>query len=282
MGLAQLCQKLRLQSSHPSRHGQNGQLAERARIRLVAEMKSIHNDPKLKAYGSPRMTSELHDRGWTCSENTVATLMQQHGLVAKGAKTFKPPKTTTVDKSAKYSPNQLDDQKSKHFAEVLIADITYIPTKEGWLYLSVVIDLYSRAVLGYQTSGAMPASIVTEALQKAINQWSIPRGLSIFHSDRGSQYSSHLLRNQLKAHDFNQSMSGKGNCYDNATCESFFSTLKREMLPDCGYFETREEAKSHIFEHIEGFYNTRRKHSSLGYQSPLEFIKENNQLELTA
>ena len=110
------------------------------------------------------MTSELHDRGWTCSENTVATLMQQHGLVAKGAKTFKPPKTTTVDKSAKYSPNQLDDQKSKHFAEILIADITYIPTKEDWLYLSVVIDLYSRAVLGYQTSGAMLASIVTEAL----------------------------------------------------------------------------------------------------------------------
>ena len=103
-----------------------------------------------------------------------------------------------------------------------------------------------------------------------------------FHSDRGSQYSSHLLRNQLKAHDFNQSMSGKSNCYDNATFESFFSTLKREMLPDCGYFETREEAKNHIFEHIKGFYNTRRKHSSLGYQSPLEFIKENNQLELTA
>ena len=128
----------------------------------------------------------------------------------------------------------------------------------------------------------MPASIVTKALQKAANEWSIPRGLSIFHSDRGSQYSSHLLRNELKSHNFNQSMSGKGNCYDNATYESFFSTLKRETLPDCGYFETLEEAKNHIFEHIEGFYNTRRKHSSLGYKSPLEFIKENNQLELIA
>ena len=252
------------------------------RIRLVAEMKSIHNDPKLKVYGSPRMASELHDRGWKCSENTVAALMQEHRLVAKGAKTFKPPKTTTVDKAAKYSPNKLDDQKSKHFAEILIADITYIPTKEGWLYLSVIIDLYSRAVLGYETSGAMPASIVTEALKKAVNQWSIPRGLSTFHSDRGSQYSSHLLRNELKAHHFSQSMSGKGNCYDNATCESFFSTLKREMLPPCGYFETRLEAKNAIFEHIEGFYNTRRKHSSLGYKSPLEFIKDNNQLALTA
>lgn len=252
------------------------------RIKLLAEIKAIHNDPKLKVYGSPRMTSELHDRGFFCSENTVAKLMQEHKIVAKGAKNFKPPKTTTVDKAAKYSPNKLKSQQSEHFAQILIADITYIPTKEGWLYLSVIIDLYSRAVLGYRTSGAMPATIVTEALQDAVNQWSIPRGISIFHSDRGSQYSSKLLRETLKAQSFTQSMSGKGNCYDNATCESFFSTLKREMLPECGYFESRSEAKAAIFEHIEGFYNTRRKHSSLGNKSPLEFIKATNQLALTA
>ena len=176
----------------------------------------------------------------------------------------------------------MENQTSEHFAKILIADITYIPTKEGWLYLSVIIDLYSRAILGYQISGAMPASIVTEALNAAVTQWSIPRGMSTFHSDRGSQYSSKLLRKELNNHSFEQSMSGKGNCYDNATCESFFSTLKREMLPDCGYFDTRKEAKNAIFEHIEGFYNTRRKHSSLGYKSPLEFIKENNQLALTS
>ena len=128
----------------------------------------------------------------------------------------------------------------------------------------------------------MPASIVTEALNAAVTQWSIPRGMSTFHSDRGSQYSSKLLRKELNNHSFEQSMLEKGNCYDNATCESFFSTLKREMLPNCGYFDTRQEAKDAIFEHIEGFYNTRRKHSSLGYKSPFEFIKENNQLTLTA
>lgn len=118
------------------------------------------------------MTSELKTRGFKSSENTVAKLMSQNGLVAKGAKTFKPPKTTTVDKKAKYSPNRLANQKSQHFGEVLI-DITYIPTK-GWLYLLVVIDLFSRAVLGFHTSGAMPAEIVTNALTKAIDGWSIP------------------------------------------------------------------------------------------------------------
>lgn len=216
------------------------------------------------------------------SENTIAKLMQEHGLVAKGAKTFKAPKTTTVDKSAKYSPNRLKDQTANYFGEVLIADITYIPTKEDWLYLSVVIDLHSRAVLGYQTSGAMPASIVTKALQNAVNDWSIPRGLSIFHSERGCQYTSNELRKELKRYDFTQSMSAKGNCYDNATCESFFSGLKRELLPDCGYFDSRVEAKEAIFEHIASFYNTRRLHSSLGNLSPYEFIKQNNQLALSA
>ena len=251
-------------------------------IRLVAEMKAIHNDPKLKAYGSPRMTAELHSRGFECSKNTVAKLMQENGLVAKGAKTFKPPKTTTVDKSAKYSSNRLENQKATHFGEVLIADITYIPTKEGWLYLSVIIDLFSRAVLGYETSGAMPASIVTKALNKAVNDWSIPRGLSIFHSDRGCQYTSRELREELNKHAFAQSMSAKGNCYDNATCESFFSGFKRELLPDCGYFNSRDEAKEAIFEHIESFYNTRRRHTSLGNLAPYEFIKQQSQLALSA
>lgn len=252
------------------------------RIRLIAEMKAIHKDKKLKVYGSPRMVQELKDRGFDCSQNTVAKLMKQNGIVAKGAKPFKPPKTTTVDQKAKYSPNRLENQKAKYFGEVLIADITYIPTKEGWLYLSVVIDLFSRAVLGFQTSGAMPATIVTDALDHAVNEWGIPRGLSIFHSDRGSQYSSQLLRERLNTHAFEQSMSAKGNCYDNATCESFFSGLKREFLPDCGYFETRKEAESEVFEHIEAFYNTKRKHSSLGNVSPCEYIKQHNQLALTA
>lgn len=280
---SELCRAFGVSRSGYRHHFSSNMTQQRAKqIQLVAAMKVIHRDLKLKVYGSPRMTAELQSRGFSCSQNTVAKLMNKHGLVAKGAKTFKPPKTTTVDKAAKYSPNRLENQKSKHFAEVLIADITYIPTKEGWLYLSVVIDLFSRAVLGFETSGAMPAGIVTGALQKAINDWKIPRGLSTFHSDRGSQYTSQLLRKQLQANAFDQSMSAKGNCYDNATCESFFSTLKRELLPECGYFETRLEAEEKLFEHIESFYNTRRRHSSLGNVSPYEFITQHNQLALTA
>jgi transposase InsO family protein len=210
---SELCRAFGVSRSGYRHHFSPSMTQQRAKqIQLVAAMRAIHRDLKLKVYGSPRMTTELQARGFGCSENTVARLMNQHGLAAKGAKTFKPPKTTTVDKKAKYSPNKLVNQKSQHFGEVLIADITYIPTKEGWLNLSVVIDLFSRAVLGFQTSGAMPAGIVTDALQKAIDDWNIPRGLSTFHSDRGSQYTSQLLRKQLHANAFEQSMSAKGNC----------------------------------------------------------------------
>lgn len=281
--LAELCDAFEVSSSGYRHHHSDHITAKRVQqVKLIAEMKTIHKDPKLKVYGSPRMTEELKDRGFQCSENTVAKLMQENGLVAKGANSFKPPKTTTVDKQAKYSPNRLEDQKASHFAEVLVADITYIPTKQGWLYLSVIIDLYSRAVLGFETSGAMPATIVTSSLNKAVENWSIPRGFSIFHSDRGCQYTSRALRKELEKHAFDQSMSAKGNCYDNATCESFFSTLKRELMPESGYFDTREQAKKAIFEHIESFYNTRRKHSSLGNLSPHAFIQKHNQLALSA
>jgi len=279
----EVCNAFSVSTSGYRHHVSDKMTSQRAnQIRLIAEMKAIHNDQKLKSYGSPRMTTELQSRGFDCSENTVAKLMHENSLVAKGAKTFKPPKTTTVDKTAKYSPNKLENQSSNHFGEILIADITYIPTKEGWLYLSVIIDLYSRAVLGYETSGAMPASIVTKALNQAVDTWAIPRGLSTFHSDRGSQYTSKELRKELDKHAFQQSMSTKGNCYDNATCESFFSGFKRELLPDCGYFNSRQEAKEAIFEHIESFYNTRRRHTSLDNLSPYDFIKQQNQLALSA
>ena len=128
----------------------------------------------------------------------------------------------------------------------------------------------------------MPASIVTKALNQAVEDWRIPRGLSIFHSDRGCQYTSKELRKELKKHDFSQSMSAKGNCYDNATCESFFSTFKRELLPECGYFNSREEAREEIFEHIHSYYNTIRRHTSLGNLSPYQYIKEQNQLAQSA
>ena len=279
----EVCAAFGVSRSGYNHHTSDKMTQQRAnRIRLIAAMKAVQNDPKLRVYGSPRMTDELKAQGFECSENTIAKLMKEHGIHAKGARTFKPPKTTTVDKKAKHKENLLANQHAGHFAEVLVADITYIPTKEGWEFLSVVMDLYSRAILGFETSGTMPASIVTNSLQQAVDNWHLPRGLSIFHSDRGSQYTSNAVNEALKKQAFKQSMSAKGNCYDNATCESFFSTLKRELLPECGYFETRQEAREAIFEHIESFYNTRRRHSSLGNISPYEYIKKHNQLALIA
>lgn len=256
--------------------------SRKRKIEIVAEMKEIHKDEELKTYGSPRMTDELKERGHSLCENTTAKWMREESLVAKGSKPFKPPKTTTPDPQAKYSPNLLKDKTPTRLGEMLISDITYIRTKEGWMYLAVVLDLHSRAVLGWQLEKRMPAKLVVRALQEAMGNWSIDPTKAIFHSDRGSQYTSKKLRNQLARYKITQSMSGTGNCYDNATCESFFSSLKREMMPECGYFENAFHARTTIFKHIEGFYNTRRKHTSLGMKSPFQFLKETEENALAA
>lgn len=245
------------------------------KITLISEVKSINNHSKLKVYGSPRMTAELKSRGIVCSKNTVAKLMQEHQIKAKRNTTYKAPRTTVINPQAKYNPNLIKEQKPTYLGQILVNDITYLRTKEGWLYLSTTMDLYSRAILGYSTSSIMPASLVVDSLNKAIDTWQLSRGLSTYHSDRGSQYSSVLLRDELAKQGFKQSMSDKGNCYDNAHAESFFSSLKSEIMPACGYFETRDMATKAVFDYIDGFYNTIRKHSSLGYLSPYEFIQIN-------
>lgn len=252
-----------------------------SRIRLAAEIKAVNNDNKLRVYGSPRMTAELNARGYQCSVNTVAKLMRELGIEARRARPFKP-RTTKVDLAARYSPNSLENQQASRFGETLVSDITYIRTREGWLYLAVVMDLFSRAVIGHQTGTAMPAEIVTRSLEQGVSDWMLDTRATTFHSDRGSQYTSQKLRGQLESLGIRQSMSGKGNCYDNAACESFFSSLKRELMPDCGFFENRREARLAIFEHIEGFYNTRRRHSSLGNIPPVAFIKQHSELAKAA
>jgi len=243
------------------------------RTEVIAEMKTINNDPKLKVYGSPRITRELHQRGFSISENTVAKLMREHGIRSKRKYAFKPPKTTVVDKEARYCENVIKEKPPTRFGQQLVADITYIPTKEGWLYLSVVIDLYTRLVVGWETSGAMPATLVSGSLENATMRWKLNTREATFHSDRGCQYTSNLVKKWLKDRGMIQSMSDRGNCYDNASCESFFSSLKAELMPPCGYFQSRKEARNFLFEHIEGFYNTRRLHSSLNYRSPLAFYQ---------
>ena len=246
-------------------------------------MKHINHDPEMRVYGSPRMTNELRNRGYQISVNTTAKLMKNHGISSKRKWSFKPPKTTQVDKTAKYCDNLIKNHPPQRFGQQIVADITYFPTKEGWLYLSVAMDLYTRMIVGWASSRYMPATLITQTLENATQAWKINTQSMIFHSDRGSQYTSHLVKNWLTKRGVQQSMSDRGNCYDNANCESFFSSLKSEILPECGYFETRKEAHKRIFSYIEGFYNTRRQHSALNYLSPLEFyLQKQNQLALAS
>lgn len=246
---------------------------KRENAALVEEMKEVHRDRHMKNYGSPRMTVELQQRGFECSENRVARLMSSEGIKAPRKSAFRP-KTTIVDSSKKPSPNLLAErEKPSKPGEVLVSDITYVATKEGWLYLAVVIDLYSRAVIGWELAEHMKTSLVTTALARGVLAlhcccW------GIFHSDRGSQYTSKEMRSMLKTLGLKQSMSAKGYCYDNATAESFFATLKREAFPPGCCFDTKAEARVAIFHYLESFYNRRRRHSSLDHMSPAEFLEQ--------
>ena len=225
-----------------------------------------------QTYGSPSITRELNKLGIHCSKNRVARLMKINGIHAITKRRFK---VTT------------DSQHKKPIAEnllkkgiviqqpnsVWVSDITYIWTRERWMYLSVIIDLYSRTIVGWSMRKHLRKELVTEALQMAYNSRKPAPGL-IFHSDRGVQYASGAVRSFLSGHGFLQSMSGKGNCYDNAYAESFFHTLKTELIYQNKY-QTREEARQDIFEYIEVFYNRKRRHSALDYLSPMQFEKKN-------
>jgi putative transposase len=220
-------------------------------------------------YGSPRIHRELVARGVACAENTVAKLMRNAGVRSRAQERFKP-KTTDSRHAQPIAGNILDrefrvDQPDTAWA----ADITYIPTAQGWLYLAVVLDLCTRRVVGWATAGHLKAELAMEALRMALAHRRPPRGV-LHHSDRGSQYASESYRRLLAEHEIEASMSGVGSCYDNAVVESFFSTLKRELVHHTAY-ETHEEAHQSLFEYIEVFYNRQRRHSTLDYRSPAEF-----------
>lgn len=244
--------------------------------KLVEVIQAIHNERFKSAYGSPRMTAELNQRGYVGSENRIARLMREANLNARTRRAFRP-QTTHANSEALASPNLLHKrEKPKAFAEVLVGDITYINTDQGWLYLAVVMDLFSRTILGWKVSPNLATPLVTDALQRAIKTHSLPPG-TIFHSDRGTQYSSNDFRAALAEAGFQQSMSRTANCYDNATCESVFSTLKNEAVPLKGAFSTKAEAERQLFAYIEAFYNTQRLHSSLDFQAPLSFLAKSLQ-----
>ena len=240
---------------------------EMANQQLVAEMRVIHAET-YETYGSPRMCDELNDKGIPCSENRVARLMRKHGIRGKQVRRRKV--TTKANPEAAKAPNLLQQQfAAAEPNTVWCSDISYIWTREGWLYLAVVLDLFSRRIVGWSLAARMTTQLVVDAFTMAVDQRRPPPGL-IHHSDQGSQYTSHAYQALLQKHKCRVSMSGRGNCYDNAVVESFFGTLKMERVFDTHY-QTREAAKTDIFFYIEAFYNRRRRHSANGSLSPVAY-----------
>ena len=240
---------------------------EQRRDALVVEIRAIHAEVKAR-YGSPRIHAELVARGHDCCVNTVAKLMHDNDIRAKTARKFK--NTTDSNHSLPVAENLLGRQFTPPEAnEVWLADITYIPTREGWLYLAAVEDLYSRRVVGWAMAEHMESRLVVDALGMAVQRRLPDEGL-LAHSDRGSQYASEHYQGLLDKHGIACSMSRRADCWDNAPMESFFASLKKELVHDAD-FATRAEARAAIFEYIEVFYNGQRRHSSLGYVSPAEY-----------
>ena len=229
--------------------------------------------PKKRVYGSPRMVVELNDKGLPCGRNRVARIMKNNGVKARIKRKFK--QTTVSCHDNPVAPNLLDQKFDSDAPDkVYAADITFIWTTEGWLYLAIVLDLFSRMVIGWTVSSRITNDLVADALNKAISSRKPKKGL-IVHSDRGSQYTGYEYRKLLAKHGFIQSMSGAGNCYDNAVAESFFHTIKTESVSFEKY-QTRAQAKTSLFDYIELFYNRERRHSKLGYLSPWNYEQKNS------
>lgn len=242
--------------------------------RLAEKIKTAH-EASQGTYGARRICEDLREDGEQVSRARVDRLMKTQGLNSKAKRRFKA--TTDSGHSLPVFPNHLNRQFDVDAPDkVYVGDITYIPTREGWLYLAVLIDLYSRAVVGWAMADHMKASLVNDALLMAIFKRRPEAGL-LLHSDRGSQYASNLYQQTLRQHQFICSMSRKGNCWDNAPAESFFHTLKTELCHHDNY-RTRAEAQQAIFEYIEVFYNRKRRHSTIGYVAPFKYEEMNRKV----
>jgi putative transposase len=242
-------------------------LRHRQDIVLLAHIRAQFSMSR-ETYGSPRMHAELKDEGLTAGRHRVARIMRDNQLKARQKTRFK--KTTDSNHGGPVAVNVLDqDFTADRPNQKWGVDISYVWTAEGWLYLAIVLDLFSRRIVGWAMSDRMKKGLAIEALQRAITLRRPPPGL-IHHSDRGSQYCAADYRKLIVAHGFAASMSGRGNCYDNAMVETVFKTIKSELIWRTA-FTTRSFATKAIGEYIEGFYNPRRRHSSLGYVSPAAF-----------
>jgi transposase InsO family protein len=239
---------------------------ESARQELLAEIKQIHKESRGN-YGSPRILRELRNKGRKVNHKPVEKLMKHSGIKAKRSKKFK--STTDSNHKLPIAPNLLDREfTSRKPNLVWVTDITYLPTEEGWMYLATFIDLFSRKIVGWSMSARITADLAVDALRMGIfRQKKAPL---MVHSDRGSQYASDKFRAELREHRCMRSMSKKGDCWDNSVAESFFATLKTELVHHEKY-KTREEARLSVFDYIETFYNKKRLHSHLNYLSPEMF-----------
>lgn len=245
------------------------QSARAQRHRVLTEKIRYFHQASRDTYGSPRICEDLVESGERVGENTVALLMQRAGIVPKAVRKFR---VTTDSRKTVPAPNHLEREfAAQRPNERWVSDITFIPTREGWLYLSVIIDLYSRAVIGWAMHKRLKTKLVTDALKMALMRRKIRSSL-LLHSDQGSQYAAADYRALLVDNGIECSMSRKGNCWDNAVAESFFHTLKTELVHHENY-RNRADAKASIFEYIEVFYNRQRRHSHIGQIAPLAFEK---------
>lgn len=235
--------------------------------KLIKEIKRIHKEC-YQTYGSRRMKAQLNIDGFSCSKDRVRRLMNENGIFSKLRRKYKA--TTQSNHNYPLAPNLLkQDFTADRPNQKWVGDLTYIATDEGWLYLAGVEDLYHRKLIGWSFSSRMKKQLTIDAIHQAMGRERPQNGL-IFHSDRGSQYAAYDYQDILRKHGIRQSMSAKGNCYDNASMESFFSTLKKDLIYG-NKFKTRKEAIMVIVEYIETFYNCKRLHSSLGNMSPMEY-----------
>lgn len=240
---------------------------DRKNEELLARIRFIYEKSR-KTYGAPRIHAVLNKEGVRCGRNRVARLMRQEGIIPAPHKRYK---QNAIFKAQDVTADNLIQRRFKVSKpnRVWASDITCFWTRSGWLYLAVVMDLYSRKVIGWSMRGSMAEDLTMDALNMALLNRG-PQNRLIHHSDRGAQYTSHVFRQELEKNGMLCSLSRKGDCYDNAVVESFFKTLKTELMPE-KYFKNREDARIRLFNYIEVFYNRQRLHSALGYLSPQEF-----------
>lgn len=267
--VSKLCQVLRVsRSGYYAWRARRPSPRAQANQALLNEIRQLHQGAS-RVYGSPRLHQELVARGWACSPNRVARLMRAHQIRAQAG----PPRRPAVAQTAStwVAPNVLAGRfQAQRLNQVWLADITYVWTQTGWLYLAVVMDLCSRRIIGWSMSAQPSAQLALDALQMALQRRQPPRQTLLHHSDRGVQYACQTYQECLQAQQIQASMSRRGVCYDNAVVESFFRSLKTERVRSQSY-PSQAAARRDLFAYLEIFYNRNRRHSALGYLSPAEF-----------